>query len=128
MQQVFHQKADKNSEYRIRADYDPVSRHLFVYLEDNKAQGLAMIIVTDHGRPRVYIDTEESRHGGIICVAGIGDKLVVTPSKGVTVDDMNEKEYEFYDDSRESFDGQEIGMIVVGLFVLFFGMIMGFLL
>ena len=130
MHRVFYQKPDQDSKYSIRVDYSPISRHLFVYLEDRDAKGLAMIIINDSGRPRVYLDTEETKNGGIICVAGLDDRLVVTPSKGVTVEDMNEKQYEFYDESRESFDGQELGMfiILIGLFALFLGVAVGLLL
>lgn len=123
--EVFRQKIE-DSCYQIKIDYDLASRHLFVYLEDNKKQrGLIFAIMVTNGHPCAFIDTKQSERG-IICIVGGKDEIRVIPSEGVTVEDNNEEEYEFYE--IQSFDGQEIGMIIFGLIALFFGIVVSLLL
>jgi hypothetical protein len=100
---------------------------MFTYIEDGQSKGLFMVVIVDKNKPRAYIDFEDGHNNGIVCVAGLGDRLIITPGHGVTVDEINGEECEIYD-GAEAFDGQEIGMIIFSLVVFFFGIVVSLML
>lgn len=113
MEQIFRDKPN-GAKYGIKVDYDVNTACLLVYVEDSNQRGLILVIAANKEYPCAYIDVER-KGSGIVCVAAVNDKIVLTPSKGVTVDDINGCEHEMYDDSVTELKEWALGFCIVAL-------------